>query len=68
MIGRAVLMSYVCEEHSISNISRASRQESSALHMPYQDEIKFQIHTEVNHRKLVEELVFKNLDESAFKD
>ena len=36
--------------------------------MPYQDEIKFQIHTEVNHRKLGEELVFKNLDESAFKD
>ena len=36
--------------------------------MPSQDEIKSQIHTEENHRKLVEELVFKNLDVFAFKD
>ena len=61
-------MSYVCEEHTISNISRSSRQELSALHKPTQDEIKSQIHTEGNHRKLVEELVFKNLDVFAFKD
>ena len=68
VIGRAVVMSNVCEEHSISHISRSSRQETSALHMPSQDEIKSQIHTEENHRKLVEELVFKNLDVFAFKD
>ena len=55
MIGRAVVMSNVFEEHSISNINRASRQEPSALHMPTQDEIKSQIHPEENHRKLGEE-------------
>ena len=68
VIGRAVVMSNVCEEHSISHINRSSRQETSAMHMPSQDEIKSQIHTEENHRKLVEELVFKNLDVFAFKD
>ena len=68
VIGRAVVMSNVCEEHSISHINRSSRQETSTLNMPSQDEIKSQIHTEENHRKLVEELVFKNLDVFAFKD
>ena len=61
-------MSNVCEEHSISYINMSSRQETFALHMPSQDEIKSQIHTEENHRKLVEELVFKNLDVFAIKD
>ena len=53
--GRAVVMSNVCEEHSIIYINRSSRQETSALHMPSQDDIKSQIYTEENHRKLVEE-------------
>ena len=48
--------------------NRSSRQETSPLHMPSQDEIKSQIHTEENHRKLVEELFFKNLDVFAFRD
>ena len=68
VICRAVVMSNVCEEHSISHINRSSRQETSTLNMPSQEEIKSQIHTEENHRKLVEELVFKNLDVFAFKD
>ena len=68
VLGRAVVMSNACEEHNISNVNRTSRHEISFSSMPSRDEIISQIHTEENHSKVVEELVFKNLDVFAFKD
>ena len=68
VIGRVVVMSNVCEEHSISNVNRTSRHEMPTSSKPSKDEIKSQIHTEENHRMAVEDLVFKNLDMFAFKD